>query len=105
MIINRRILKAALERWGIHMQMDILIEEMSELTKALIKSRRKNIRYANADVLEELADVYLCAQQLLIVCEDAGLDIQPYINKKTERLQTRLYRHLPLIRDSNEGPY
>jgi hypothetical protein len=43
--------------------MDILIEEMSELTRAIIKARRNGTFYTYA-LSEEMADVLICLEQL-----------------------------------------
>jgi ATP-dependent RNA circularization protein (DNA/RNA ligase family) len=43
------------------MQLDILIEEMSELTQAIIKARRHNMVW-NFAVFEEIADVMICLE-------------------------------------------
>lgn len=45
------------------MQLDILIEEMAELTQAIIKTRRYNMTWSYA-VLEEIADVSICLEQV-----------------------------------------
>ena len=49
--------------WGEYMQLDILIEEMSELTQAIIKTRRHNMTWSYA-VFEEIADVTICLEQV-----------------------------------------
>jgi hypothetical protein len=49
--------------WGGDMQLDILIEEMAELTQAIIKTRRHNVTWSHA-VFEEIADVLICLEQV-----------------------------------------
>jgi len=53
----------AWEHWGPDAQTDVLIEEMSELTKSLIKSRRCGVEFS-PQVIEELVDVQICLDQL-----------------------------------------
>lgn len=57
------VLKRALDTWGEHAQMLMVVEEMSELTKEILKniSRKKN----NIDaIIEETADVEIMLEQL-----------------------------------------
>lgn len=56
--------KKAWKRYGHKHQLDILIEEMSELTKSILKARRSKKKYTDK-VLEELADVRICTDQLI----------------------------------------
>ncbi len=53
----------AIEFWGGDLQLDVLIEEMAELTQALIK--RKRGTYDNID--EEIADVEIMLEQAKII--------------------------------------
>lgn len=58
--------KTYIKAWNIYgpaSQLDILIEEMSELTQAILKARRKQHLYS-VDMVLELADVLICIQQL-----------------------------------------
>lgn len=60
--------KKAVYLWGFQFQMDMVIEEMAELTEAIIKSRRNNagITYA---IQEELVDVEIMCEQLREIIE------------------------------------
>lgn len=58
-------LQGAMTQWGSDMQIDIYIEEMAELTQALLKTRRNGITWSYA-VFEEIADVLICLQQIEI---------------------------------------
>ena len=51
-------------KYGRDAQLDILIEECSELIHAIIKERRKGIRYSH-NMLEELVDVDICVRQVM----------------------------------------
>lgn len=61
------VLKQAITNFGDGSQTDILIEEMAELTKAIIKSRRNGGHYSTPEILEELADVQICLDQLKMI--------------------------------------
>jgi NTP pyrophosphatase (non-canonical NTP hydrolase) len=85
---QQKIMLNALKKFGVDAQDDIAIEEMSELTKAIIKNRR----YRNFDtydnLCEELADVMIMTEQMLMTM-DKDI-VQRYINSKVERLEQRL---------------
>ena len=86
------ILQTAVKKYGYDMQIDICIEEMAELTKALIKMRRNwneppagwtfNKEYIEHQkaIIEEIADVQIMLDQMRIIygntakVEDAKLD-------------------------------
>ena len=86
----------AIIQFGTEAQTDMLIEEMSELTKALLKLRRKQNSRIDYDepernaVAEEVADVIIMlVQQLSILdCYD---DVDAIIDEKLRRLKSRLH--------------
>lgn len=57
----------ALLTYGKEMQIDVAIEEMSELIKALIKDRRLSDKKSSDNVLEEMADVQIMLDQLKMI--------------------------------------
>lgn len=62
------VLRNAIRTFGNDSQIDMLIEEMSELTKALLKARRSGRKdYHMPQVLEELTDVEICLDQLRLI--------------------------------------
>jgi hypothetical protein len=80
--------------WGAELQMDILIEEMAELTQSIIKTRREGLVFS-ASVFEEIADVEICLAQIrLKICKIKGdyspVEMQKQI--KLQRLKERLER-------------
>lgn len=82
---RHEILKTAIKQYGRDAQIDICIEEMSELTKALIKNRRchgENL----ADVLEEIGDVRIMIDQMQMIFGHTG----KYELQKIQRLEARL---------------
>lgn len=94
------ILRMALEKWGPNLQMDILIEEMAELTQALIHARRKNGQdsnpYITKEVIEELADVLICCRQLelLIIGKDTAKMHSNLVGLQIDEKVKRLYHRI-----------
>lgn len=84
------IYKEAIAIYGRRNQMNIAIEEMSELTKEICKNKRG---FANRDnIIEEMADVYIMLEQLEIIFD---IDISEIIKMKEfklNRLAERLDR-------------
>lgn len=98
------IYRKAISTFGANSQVDILIEEMSELTQALIKLRRASRKDPFADkmttqdikanVIEEIADVSICLDQAIMIyqCEyeveevrqQKILRLEDYIEQKNE---------------------
>lgn len=72
-----------IDKYGIEMQKDIAIEEMSELTKALIKNRRYG---ESRNVHEEIADNLICLAQLISMfnCEE---EVDKWIYYKLNRIE------------------
>ena len=85
----------ALKTWGKEPQMLQVIEEMSELTKALLKYRRsKNttgIEYGKlrSNIIEEAADVLVMVVQILMMYDKDG-ECQAEVDYKVNRLYERL---------------
>lgn len=90
------VLQLAVDVYKKEAQVDMAIEEMSELTKALLKHRRAehsredyNHEKIRQNILEEIADVIIMLTQLVIIY--GGRDIiQQDINEKVDRLEKRL---------------
>lgn len=87
------ILNKAIETYGEHSQIDKAIEEMAELTKALLK-----LRYCEKDferqivqdaVSEEMADVEIMLTQLHMVFGNTK-KVEEYQIKKIKRPERRL---------------
>ena len=88
------VLERAVSTWGKEAQVDMAIEEMSELTKALCKERRCGFgqgsrAQAHANIIEEIADVIIMLAQLLIIF-DKDREIQKETDYKLNRLAERL---------------
>ena len=85
---QKGIMLNALKRYGVDAQDDIAIEEMSELTKAIIKNRRYKTFATLENLYEELADVYIMLEQMVMSLDKDR--VQSYVNSKLERLNERL---------------
>ena len=77
----------ALCTYGPDMQMLVLIEEMSELTKELVKYRRG--RNNLSEIAEEMVDVRIMLDQITLHLQNGGLQQQIRM-EKVERLRERL---------------
>lgn len=73
--------KLAPQVYGDMKQEDVCIEEMSELTQAIIHSRRRR----ESNIAEEIADVIIMLSQLSHIheCEE---EVQKWIERKCRRL-------------------
>ncbi len=85
---QKGIMLNALKKYGVDAQDDIAIEEMSELTKAIIKNRRYKTFATLESIYEELADVYIMLEQIMMSLDKDR--VQNYVNSKLERLNERL---------------
>ena len=95
---QRAVLQLAIDIYDVDNQIFQAIEEMSELTKALLKLRRvdpdnkKEIGKRIFDIEEETADVAIMIAQMEMIF-DAGR-IQSVANKKIDRLAQRLHEEV-----------
>lgn len=83
------LLYQVIRRKGKDHQIDIAIEEMSELMKALLKDRRHHSPETVNDITEEMADVAICLEELYIIFENRS-EVEDMIDKKLQRLKKRL---------------
>ena len=84
-----RILEDAIEAYGADKQIDMMIEEMSELTKALCKYKRAQTDATVADVLEEMADVQIMLNQMALVFGDFNEEEIAKLERLEKRLKER----------------
>lgn len=92
------VLQKAILTYGKENQVDMAIEEMSELTKALLKERRNEkekvtksappLQYIT-NIIEEIADVEIMLEQLKMLFDCGGL-VDRVKDYKIERLKARL---------------
>ena len=94
---HREELEKIIQKYGPQNQIDVAIEEMSELTKALIKYRRAKDSGDSADELgkrrgeieEEIADVQIMLNQLQIIYRNEG-PVEAWVDYKVERQMQRI---------------
>ncbi len=77
----------AIQTYGKQSQVDKAIEEMAELTKALLKERQGD--GSADDISEEIADVYIMLCQLCSIFEAASA-VDAFVESKIDRLKRRL---------------
>ena len=61
---EQELYQKALNKWGIISQINLLIEEMSELTKVLLHDRRNSKNVSIEDIAEEIVDVEIMLGQI-----------------------------------------
>lgn len=81
----KEVLEKAIKTYGKQGQVDVAIEEMSELTQALLHERRDR----EHNIAEELADVEIMCKQLEMIF-DCEPEVKFFVNKKLNRLKERL---------------
>ena len=81
------LLRQAIDHYGAESQMNVAIEECSELQKEICKHFRG---FNNADHLaEEVADVAIMLQQLILIFT-MGDEVSTYVRRKQARLRDRI---------------
>lgn len=91
---NKEVFKKSIQHYGPKAQIDLAIEEMSELTKALLKHRRASMGQGDPqkkakDVAEEIADVRIMLDQLEMIF-DNKVQVREWIEKKVNRQIQRM---------------
>lgn len=81
-------IERAIETYGKDMQLNVAVEELSELIKEICKSKRGNDNREN--IIEEIADCYIMLEQLEIIFDIDYRDIGHIIKNKIHRLKCRL---------------
>ena len=82
------VLVKAIDTYGENKQLDMCIEEMSELIKEICK--RKRGFNNKAEITEEIADVYITLEQLKLICRIEQTAVSNEITRKLNRLTERL---------------
>lgn len=99
--VDKALLERAISIFGCNVQIDKTIEEMSELTKALLKERHSRMWderghiEAILNVTEEIADVCIMLNQLMIIFDEhykvlSKESVQRIVEQKQVRLKSRL---------------
>lgn len=89
---EKEILEQAVKTWGADIQVLMMVEEMSELTKALIKYWRNPTDENLENIAEETADVEITTAQLDIIFknDDFNSKVLAWKDKKLQRLEQRI---------------
>ena len=80
--------KAAIKKYGVISQVEMMVEECSELILAIQKTKRNNTIENNNNVCEELADVEIMMEQMRGIYDPVLID--KYKADKLERLEFRI---------------
>lgn len=86
--VNKKITDLAIAYYGTDAQLNVTIEEMSELTKEICKYKRGSNN--RREIVEETADVIVMIANLRIIFEIEDDEINDIIKKKQERLKWRM---------------
>ncbi len=82
------IFEQAIETFGKDMQLNVAVEELSELIKEICKSKRGRDNRDN--IIEEMADCYIMLEQLEIIFDLKPAEILMAIDQKLTRLKNRI---------------
>lgn len=96
--IDARVNDKTMDRYGIEKQSLVAMEELSELQKAISKLVRNpkestkplEFKGLKNNLIEEMADVLICMDQLIEFYHIQRLEIQELIQAKQERQAKRL---------------
>lgn len=104
---EEKILQSAITTFGADAQIDMMIEEMAELTKALLKLRRacgsttKNPELI-ADINSEIADVSIVLDQMTMIFSQK--EVSEYRGMKVARLaSTILMKQTEILIDQSKN--
>lgn len=95
--MNKETYKKVIDTYGKDKQLDVVIEEMSELTKEICKFKRGQDNHQQ--IVEEIADVEIMLQQLKMICDVKCSELEGVKYQKTERLGERLNSDKPESED------
>lgn len=87
-LIHRALLEKAVRRWGKDAQLLVMAEECSELIKAILKVVSRGKKDKEEDIVEELADVIIMANQLVYIYGEER--VKKHIEFKMNRVRERL---------------
>ena len=93
--IPKYLLKEAINTFGVDSQLNIAVEELSELIKEICKAKRYSDRvdvYWYNSLCEEMADVIIMIEQLQMIFDNKE-DVEKYVNEKLNRLTNLIDEH------------
>jgi NTP pyrophosphatase (non-canonical NTP hydrolase) len=82
------ILERAIETYGKDMQLNVAVEELSELIKEICKHKRGADNLEN--IVEEIADCYIMIEQLMLMLDINYSQVYNQMRLKIQRLEERL---------------
>lgn len=89
---EQEIYAKAMALWGNNSQLDMLMEEMAELTQAILKNRRRNPPDAFSENLhEEFVDVKIVMAQIELCL--SKIKLESWKDTKLKRLEQRIKNH------------
>lgn len=95
---NKKIIDETMDRYGIERQSLVAMEELSELQKTISKLIRNpeekteplRFKWLRHNLIEEMADVLICMDQLIEFYEVKHYELQEIIQAKQKRQAERL---------------
>ena len=84
----KTILQKAIETYGAEAQLNVAIEELSELIKEICKHKRGESNVVA--IIEEMADVYIMLEQMQMIFDLGSTVIPNAMDLKVKRLKKRL---------------
>lgn len=102
---RKRLYRAAMEKWGLDLQMGMLMEECAECIQAAHKVKRKETREAWSALAEEMADVLIMIEQISLHVDWQRMEekVEAARVRKLVRLSETLTRGQLLPQDHSEG--
>lgn len=85
---QNNIMLDAINLFGNRAQIDMALEEMSELTKELLKNRRG--KENRSDIAMEMTDVYIMLEQLKYIFNIDNIELKINAEIKLHRLNKRM---------------
>lgn len=87
----KHILNEAINTFGEDMQLNVAVEEFSELTKEICKYKRGADNKQN--IIEEMADCRIMLEQMKIIFGINDISLSREIHRKIERLKNTLTKN------------
>jgi NTP pyrophosphatase (non-canonical NTP hydrolase) len=97
MAVDKTLAKEMIEKYGEEAQLDIVVEELSELIKETIKYKRKKSHNEPFDILrikEELADTMVVQDIVLNILESYGVSKEEVLKMYEDRQARTRQRYL-----------
>jgi hypothetical protein len=88
LFLYKDILQRCIDKWGIQMQLNIVVEELSELIKELCKFHRGNDN--RFEIIDEISDVTIMLEQAKLIFGITEDELQDRIKFKVNRIEERL---------------